>query len=108
MDKEEYQNVSDNFSKIIRGFFITMSTILSHEFGIEFVVCGHAVYLHPTQIKEVRGSTFAMGCKDVLLGIPDVMKEELEKYFEEVESEELKKDITKAFGKILITDKNKK
>ena len=105
MDKKEYQQVSNDFSKVIKNFFLMLSQFLSHEFNIEMVFAGHIVLLHKDQIEEVCGATFALGCKEFILGIPDVLKIELEKYFKEIEEKELKKNIIAGFD---VLEKNKK
>lgn len=105
MDKDKYQQVSNDFSKVIKRFFLTLSQFLSHEFNIEMMLASHIVFLHPDQVDEVCGATFALGCKEFILGIPDVLKTELEKYFKEIEEKELTKDIVEGFK---ILEKNKK
>jgi len=104
MDKNKYQTTADSFSNLMKRFFQTVSEVLENKYGISMILAGHVAFIHPG-FTEVRGASFGMGSKEILMRIPDILKEELENYFQEFEAEKMKQDIISGFGKVLVNNK---
>jgi len=100
MDKNKYMKTADSFSYLMKRFFMAVAEVLEREYGISMVLAGHVAFFCPG-FTEIRGSTFGMGSKEILMSMPRILKEELEAYFNEFESTDIKKeDIIKGFEKL--------